>query len=284
MGIWLVYPTRAPSMSSSETSHLETAVERIAAHGLAAPRVALVLGSGLRGFADGLQGGTEISLAGIPSWPRPHVEGHGSSLVLGRRGGVNVACLTGRVHLYEGWTPHEVVRPVRTLRLWGVETFLLTNAAGGIAEELDAGDLMVIQDHINLTGCSALVGEHEEKLGPRFPDQSQVYDSELQGLLSACDPGLKKGVYAGLLGPSYETPAEVRMLARMGASAVGMSTILEASALHAMGARVAGVSLISNMAAGIAKTPLAHAEVIAAGLAAEPRVTQLIEGFLGGLS
>ena len=158
--------------------------------------------------------------------------------------------------------------------------FLLTNAAGGVAEGLTTGDLMVIQDHINLTGRSALVGEHEASLGPRFPDQGQVYDGKLQALLSSCDPDLKQGVYAGLLGPSYETPAEVRMLAHLGASAVGMSTVLEASALHAMGARVAGVSLISNMAAGIAKTPLSHDEVIAAGRAAEPRLTGLLENFL----
>jgi len=269
---------------SSETSQLQAAVTAIAGHGARVPQppqVALVLGSGMLGFADQLQDATEISLASIPTWPQTEVEGHGGSLVLGSRAGVSVACLTGRVHLYEGWTPNEVVRAVRSLRLWGVEVFLLTNAAGGIADGLTAGDLMVIQDHINLTGRSALVGKHEGTLGPRFPDQSQVYDSKLQALLSSCDPDLKQGVYAGLLGPSYETPAEVRMLASLGASAVGMSTVLEASALHAMGARVAGVSLISNMAAGIAKTPLRHDEVIAAGQAAESRLTGLVETFLG---
>lgn len=269
--------------SGSETHRLQAAANAIAAHGVSRPRVALVLGSGLVGFVDGLEDAITIPFADISSWPRPRVEGHGGSLVLGRRAGVPVACLTGRVHLYEGWTPHEVVRAVRSLRFWGVEVFLLTNAAGGIAEELAAGDLMLIQDHINLTGRSALVGEHEDSLGPRFPNQSQVYDAELQRLLVSCDPRLKRGVYAGLLGPAYETPAEIRMLAILGASAVGMSTVLEASALCAMGARVAAVSLISNPAAGIARTPPRHEEVIAAGRAAQSRLTGLLENFLGRL-
>ncbi len=265
---------------SNETHMLRDAVTTIAGHGVEPPRVALVLGSGLSGFADQLEDAAEFPFSHIQTWPRPKVEGHGTSLVIGRRAGVPVACLVGRVHLYEGWTPNEVVRAVRTLRLWGVDAFLLTNAAGGVAKELSAGDLMVIRDHINLTGRSALVGEHEESLGPRFPDQTQVYDKELQELLLGCDPKLKQGVYAGLLGPSYETPAEVAMLAQLGASAVGMSTVLEATALHAMGARVAGVSLISNLAAGIQKTPLSHDDVIAAGRAAASRLTALLENFL----
>lgn len=269
--------------SQSETTRLEAAVNAVAAHDVPTPTVALVLGSGLADFANDVEDATEISFADIQTWPRPGVEGHGGHLVLGERAGIAVACLTGRVHLYEGWTPNEVVRSVRTLRLWGVEVFLLSNAAGGIGEGLAAGDLMVIEDHINLTGRSALVGEHEQSLGPRFPDQSQVYDSRLRGLLMSCDPGLKQGVYAGVLGPGYETPAEIRMLARAGASAVGMSTVLEASALHAMGARVAGVSLISNMAAGIATTPLSHDEVLAAGQAAKSRLTGLLESFLEAL-
>ncbi|MEE9125689.1 MAG: purine-nucleoside phosphorylase [Planctomycetota bacterium] len=265
---------------TSETDRLRDAVTTIAGHGVEPPMVALVLGSGLRGFVDQLEDAAEFPFDHMQSWPQPKVEGHGASLVIGRRGGVPVACLTGRVHLYEGWTPNEVVRAVRSLRLWGVEVCLLTNAAGGIAPGFTAGDLMVIQDHINLTGRSALVGEHEESLGPRFPDQTQVYDKELRELLLGCDPQLKQGVYASLLGPSYETPAEVAMLAQLGASAVGMSTVLEATALHAMGARVAGVSLISNLAAGIQKTPLSHDEVIAAGRAAASRLTALLENFL----
>jgi purine-nucleoside phosphorylase len=265
---------------SDETQRLRDAVATIAGHGVQPPRVALVLGSGLKAFADQLEDASEFPFAHIQSWPQPKVLGHGGSLVVGRHDSVPVACLTGRVHLYEGWTPNEVVRAVRTLRLWGVEVFLLTNAAGGIAGELRAGDLMVIRDHLNLTGRSALMGEHEESLGPRFPDQTEVYDAELRILLSRCDPDLRHGVYAGLLGPSYETPAEISMLGRLGASAAGMSTVLEATALNAMGARVAGVSLISNLAAGISKTPLSHDEVIAAGQAAASRLTALLENFL----
>jgi purine-nucleoside phosphorylase len=181
--------------------------------------------------------------------------------------------------LYEGWEPDEVVRPVRTLRRMGIATFLLTNAAGGVGEHLRAGDVMVIEDHLNLMASSPLIGEHEEDLGPRFPDQSKVWDPALRAMLHAADPELKRGVYAGLLGPSYETPAEVRMLRTLGADAVGMSTVPEAIALNAMGARLAGLSLISNLAAGIAPAPLAHEEVLAAGRAAQVRLTKLLIAF-----
>ena len=168
---------------------------------------------------------------------------------------------------------------VRTMRRLGASVFVLTNAAGGIADGMQAGDLMAITDHLNLTGHSPLRGVHEEVLGPRFPDQTAVYDHDLLGLLASVDPELRQGVYAGLPGPSYETPAEVRMCRNHGADAVGMSTVVEAMALHAMGARVAGVSLISNLASGIADTPLSHDEVIAAGAAAADRFGRLLRGF-----
>lgn len=267
-------------MMRDETPRLREAVQSIAGHGLEPPDVALVLGSGLKGFGESLEGSQEIPFGHIPSWPRPRVEGHGGSLIVGSKAGVPVACLTGRVHLYEGWGPNEVVRAVRTLRLWGVSRFLLTNAAGGLAAAMKAGDLMVIDDHINLTGRSALVGDHEQDLGDRFPDQSEVYDRRLRDVLLACDPNLRRGVYAGLLGPSYETPAEVRMLQHFGASAVGMSTVLEATALNAMGAQVCGVSLISNLAAGLGDKPLSHEEVIEVGRQAEGRLAGLLERFL----
>ncbi|MCC6672442.1 MAG: purine-nucleoside phosphorylase [Planctomycetes bacterium] len=264
----------------AETPKLNAAVRFLEqAPRVARAEVALVLGSGLKHFADAIDDRHEVPFTAIPYWPVPRIEGHGASLVLGRVGGVVVACLTGRVHLYEGHDPHEVVRPVRTLALAGVRRFLLTNAAGGIARVLRAGDLMVLRDHLNLTGRSPLLGPHEAALGPRFPDQSRVYRAELRARLHAADPGLHEGVYAGLLGPSYETPAEIRMLATMGADAVGMSTVLEAVALNALGAEVAGVSLISNSAAGIADTPLSHDEVVAAGRAAEPRFAALLQGF-----
>jgi purine-nucleoside phosphorylase len=239
----------------------------------------LVLGSGLQGFGRELEQAVEIPFAAVPEWPAPRTKGHGQSLLVGTLGGAGVACLTGRVHLYEGWSPAEVVRPLRTLRALGVDTFLLTNAAGGIADELSPGDLMVISDHLNLTGSSPLLGPEDPVLGPRFPDQSRVWHPDLRSVLRAIRPGMAEGVYAGLLGPSYETPAEIRMLRTLGADAVGMSTVHEAIALNAMGARVAGLSLISNLAAGIAGRPLNHDVVIAAGATARAALAPLLSGF-----
>ncbi len=239
-------------------------------------RLGLVLGSGLKDFAQRVEQPVAVPFAEVPGWPVPHVEGHGGELVVGTVAGVGVACLSGRVHLYEGWRPADVVRAVRTLRRLGVPSFLLTNAAGGIADDLSAGDLMVLTDHLNLTGGSPLIGPHEAALGPRFPDQTRVYSPRLRQLLAACGARLRPGIYAGLLGPSYETPAEVRMLKGLGADAVGMSTVQEAMALNAMGAEVAGLSLITNLAAGISPTPLAHDEVVAAGKQAASALTALV--------
>lgn len=242
-------------------------------------RLGLVLGSGLKDFARNVEHAVEVPFAEVPGLPVPHVEGHGGSLVVGTVAGTPVACLTGRVHLYEGWSPGEVVRAVRALRVLGVPHFLLTNAAGGIADDLSAGDLMVLSDHLNLTGRSPLVGPHESAFGPRFPDQTRVYSPRLRALLQATGIRLRPGVYAGLLGPSYETPAEVRMLKTLGADAVGMSTVHEAMALNAMGAEVAAVSLVTNLAAGISPTPLAHDEVVLAGRHAAATLTQLVTEF-----
>lgn len=253
--------------------------QRLGATRLGALKAGLVLGSGLKDFAAKLQDPVEVPFAEIPHWPVPKVMGHGASLVIGRVGAAAVACLTGRVHLYEGWTPADVVRPVRTLRLLGVAAFLLTNAAGGIGDDMAAGDLMVIKDHLNLTGCSPLTGPHEPAFGPRFPDQSRIYGQPLRAILQQCGTRLRPGVYAGLLGPSYETPAEVRMLRTLGADAVGMSTVHEAIALNAMGAEVAGLSLITNLAAGLGDAPLSHDEVVAAGKQAQATLVQLITEF-----
>ncbi len=246
--------------------------------------LAMVLGSGLKSFAERLDASVEVPFGDVPGWPAPRVEGHGGAVVFGAVDGVPVACLTGRVHLYEGWTAGEVVRAVRTLRALGAPRFLLTNAAGGIGAGLAAGDLMVITDHLNLTGGSPLVGDHEPALGPRFPDMSAVYSPPLTHRLRSCDEDLAAGVYAGLLGPSYETPAEVRMLRTLGADAVGMSTVHEAIALRATGAEVCGMSLISNLAAGISDRPLSHDEVIEAGRAAAARMTDVVGAFCRGLS
>ncbi|MFY9342192.1 MAG: purine-nucleoside phosphorylase [Planctomycetota bacterium] len=246
---------------------------------LRAVKLGLVLGSGLKGFAQQVAQPQVVPFAEIPDWPVPHVEGHGGELVLGTVAGTRVACLSGRVHLYEGWSPGDVVRASRTLRLCGVPAFLLTNAAGGIADDMAAGDLMLLTDHLNLTGQSPLTGPHEPAFGPRFPDLSRVYSPRLRQLLLASGTRLRPGVYAGLPGPSYETPAEVRMLKRLGADAVGMSTVHEAIALHAMGAEVVGLSLVTNLAAGISPTPLAHAEVVAAGANAAATLTALVTDF-----
>jgi purine-nucleoside phosphorylase len=268
----------------SEAARVERAASFLRGRGAGGARLAVVLGSGLARFAEQVDEAVEVPFADVPEWPRPTVEGHGGAVVLGRVEGLPVACLSGRVHLYEGWEPAEVVRAVRSLRACGVGAFLLTNAAGGLADGFAAGDLMAIEDHLNLTGSTPLAGAHEPVLGPRFPDQSRVWDDGLRARLRAADAGLRAGVYAGLLGPGYETPAEVRMLRGLGASAVGMSTVHEAIALNAMGARIAGVSLISNLAAGLGTGPLDHREVIAAGAAAEGRLTALVRALCGSLS
>ena len=272
--------------ATEETERLRAAAAFLRQRGAGAPPPALgvVLGSGLKSFGERVRGAREVPFAEVPHWPAPRVEGHGGSVVVGDVGGLRVACLTGRVHLYEGWSPAEVVRAVRTLRLLGVPCFLITNAAGGIDLGLRPGDLMLIRDHLNLTGCSALLGAAEAVLGPRFPDQSRVYSARLRAVLRAVDPALREGVYAGNLGPAYETPAEVRMLAAVGAHAVGMSTVLEAAALSAMGAEVAGISLISNLAAGLTDQPLRHDEVVAEGRRAQARLTALLEGFCARLA
>jgi purine-nucleoside phosphorylase len=245
----------------------------------AALKAGIVLGSGLKAFAGEVRDAVSVPFGEVPGWPVPRVEGHGGALVVGTVAGRVVACLTGRVHLYEGWRPAEAVRAVRTLRQLGIGTFLLTNAAGGIADDLSAGDLMLLSDHLNLTGSSPLVGAHEAPLGPRFPDQTHVYAPRLRALLQQCGVRLRPGVYAGLLGPSYETPAEVRMLKTFGADAVGMSTVHEAMALNAMGAQVAGLSLVTNLAAGIADAPLSHDEVVAAGQKAQQMLHALVTEF-----
>jgi purine-nucleoside phosphorylase len=253
--------------------------ERLGPARTAGLRLGMVLGSGLKGFVRVLQDPIEIPFREVPGWPQPLVEGHGASLVVGTVSGLGVACLSGRVHLYEGWRPNDVVRAVRTLRRLGVGAFLLTNAAGGIADDMAPGDLMVLRDHLNLTGQSPLIGPHEPAFGPRFPDQTRVYSPRLQQLLLATGARLRPGVYAGLLGPSYETPAEIRMLRTLGADAVGMSTVHEAIALNAMGAEVAGLSLVTNLAAGISPQPLAHDEVVAAGVQAGATLIALVQDF-----
>lgn len=231
------------------------------------PRVGLVLGSGLGSFAENLGGRIAIPYAEIPNFPVPTgVVGHAGELVLGQVHQTPVAVLSGRVHFYEGRPMSDVVFPARVLARLGVKAVILTNAAGGVRLTFRPGDLMLMTDHINGMGTNPLIGPNDERLGPRFPDMSAVYDPGLRRIAKAAARQLrvplKEGVYIGLHGPSYETPAEIRALRRLGVDAVGMSTVPEAVALRHAGVRVLGISTITNMAAGILKKPLEHAEVM----------------------
>jgi purine-nucleoside phosphorylase len=227
------------------------------------PVVGVVLGSGLGAFGEQLA--QCISYENVPGMPVSRVAGHSGNLRFGRIDGISVACLQGRVHLYEGHSPDAVVFGVRLLGRLGCRAVLLTNAAGGIASHLGPGDRMLVTDHLNLTGHNPLAGSLGDACGARFIDMGRAYDPRLAELARAAarDTGtsLKEGVYAGVLGPSYETPAEIHMLRTMGADAVGMSTVLEVIALRQLDVRVAAISCITNLAAGISKTPLDHYEV-----------------------
>jgi purine-nucleoside phosphorylase len=246
--------------------------------------VALVLGSGLGAFADGLDGARPIPYEKIPHMPTSGVSGHAGNLVVGKKGGRRVGAMQGRPHLYEGWSPQEVVFGVRLMALLGARTLIVTNAAGGIGPGLVPGDLMAIADQLNLTGTSSLLGPNDERLGERFVDMSGAYDRDLietaSGVAGALGFELQQGVYAGLLGPAYETPAEVRMLRTLGADAVGMSTVLEVLAARHLGMRVLGISCISNLAAGISDGPLSHAEVEATAARVQSRFESLLSGIL----
>jgi len=246
---------------------LRQAVEYIGSCSSLRPVTGIVLGSGLGDFANSLDEAVAIPYSDIPHFKRVSVPGHAGRLVLGKAAGAPVAVLQGRYHYYEGHDIADVVFPVRVLARLGVRQVLLTNAAGGIGSHLAAGDLMLIRDHLNLMGVNPLHGENDERLGPRFPDMSLVYDAELREIVAddmkRMKIAVKSGVYAALSGPSYETPAEIQMLARLGADAVGMSTVPEAIAARHMGARVVAISCISNLAAGISKRPLSHEEVTA---------------------
>jgi purine-nucleoside phosphorylase len=241
------------------------AVEFVRKRSLLAPRVGVVLGSGLGEFAERVKEKTVITYADIPHFRKVSVAGHAGRLVLGKVSAVPVAVLQGRYHYYEGHEIGDVVFPVRVLGKLGCRSVLLTNAAGGIGRDLRPGDLMILRDHINLMGINPLRGGNDERLGPRFPDMSAVYDTEFQECIAAAQAEIglaaKKGVYLALSGPSYETPAEIRMLAALGADAVGMSTVPEAICARHLGLRVAGISCITNLAAGISAQPLSHKEV-----------------------
>ncbi|MCD7727320.1 MAG: purine-nucleoside phosphorylase [Ruminococcus sp.] len=229
------------------------------------PQIALVLGSGLGGFARLIEKHTEISYSEIEGFPVSTVSGHEGKYIFGTLNGVKLVCMQGRVHCYEGYSSSDVVLPIRVMGMLGAKVLFLTNASGGISENLKAGDFMLITDHISSLIKSPLIGPNEEDLGTRFPDMSEVYNKRLSEIIrrSASEVGvsLKEGVYIQTTGPNYETPAEIRAYKTLGADAVGMSTACEAIAARHMGMLVCAVSCISNLAAGISKNPLTHKEV-----------------------
>jgi purine-nucleoside phosphorylase len=248
------------------------------------PKVGIILGSGLGEFAEGLAKKVVIPYAELPHFPHSSVPGHAGRLVLGEVGGEPIVAMQGRVHAYEGYSPAQVAFPARVLCALGIHTLVVTNAAGGVNLDFKPGDLMVITDHLNLSGYNPLVGANDDRMGPRFPDMTTAYPTALQAQLlsSAQNVGveLKQGVYAVLAGPSYETPAEIRMLRILGADAVGMSTVPEVIAARHMGVQVAGISCITNLAAGIGNKPLTHEEVAETAHRVKDVFRRLLESFL----
>src|SRR6266851_1757146 len=248
------------------------------------PRIGLVLGSGLGGFADSLSETTRIPYAEIPAFPRSTAIGHAGQMVIGKAGSVSVAAMQGRVHLYEGYSAQEVAFPMRVFGRMGIRAVILTNAAGGINLNYSQGALVLISDHINLQGQNPLTGPNDERLGPRFPDMTQAYAKSYREF--AQEEGQKlgmtlhEGVYAALLGPSYETPAEIRYLRTIGADLVGMSTVAEAIAARHMGIKVLAISCVTNMAAGILDQPLKHEEVLETGERVKGDFTALLRAVL----
>lgn len=243
--------------------------------------VAIVLGSGLGGFAEELTDATTIPYQEIPGFARSTVEGHAGRLVIGRAGDVTIAAMQGRFHFYEGYSLEEVTFPIRVLKLFGVQTLVLTNAAGALNVEFAPGSLMVIGDHINLLGANPLMGPNDERFGPRFPDLTTVYAPELQDIVieeaRALGLGMRRGIYAALSGPSYETPAEIHTLRALGADAVGMSTVPEAIVARHMNMRLVGISCITNLAAGVSNRPIDHSQVMQIGERVRGAFTELLK-------
>jgi purine-nucleoside phosphorylase len=248
------------------------------------PKVAVVLGSGLGAFAEELSGSVEIPYGEIPNWPCSTAIGHAGRLVFGRLGELDVAVMAGRVHLYEGYTPAQVTFGVRVLGRLGVKAMAFTNAAGGINLSLERGGLVLLSDHINLQGSNPLAGPNDEALGPRFPDMSEAYSARYREIARqvAGELGirLEEGVYAAMLGPSYETPAEIRYLRMIGADVVGMSTVPEVIVANHMGIRVLGISCVTNMAAGILPRKIDHAEVLETGEMVRDTLVRFLKALL----
>ena len=258
----------------------DSAAQLILTRTVLRPKIGLVLGSGLGGFADSLSDATRIPYADIPAFPRSTAIGHAGQMVIGHAGKVPVAAMQGRVHLYEGYSPQEVTFPIRVFGRMGIRAVILTNAAGGINLSYSQGALVLIRDHINLQGTNPLVGANDDRFGVRFPDLTHAYAPEYRQIArqEAAQLGipLEEGVYAGLLGPSYETPGEIEYLRRIGADLVGMSTVAEVIAARHLEMKVLAISCVTNMAAGILDRPLSHVEVMETG----ERVKTIFEALL----
>jgi purine-nucleoside phosphorylase len=267
-------------MADTVFDNANAAAEFVSARTPLQPRIAIVLGSGLGAFAEQLEAATAVPFAEIPHFPQSTVPGHSGRLVIGTVSGIPVAVMQGRVHAYEGYTSEQVTFPVRVLGRMGVKTLLLTNAAGAINEGLHQGQLVLIADHINFSGRNPVSGPNDERLGPRFFDMSKAYSLRLRELAHeaarSMDFRLDEGVYLSVLGPSFETPAEIRAFRAMGADLVGMSTVQETIVARHMGIEVLGISCVTNMAAGIQKEPLSHEEVMETGRSVEARLAGLL--------
>jgi len=265
---------------------IQAAAQVIRARAPATPQVGLILGSGLGGFADGLGDATAIDYGDVPGFPRGHVAGHRGRLVLGERGGARCVAMQGRVHMYEGHSAAAVAFPARVLIALGAKVLIVTNAAGGLNPAWPAGTLMLIRDHIDLLRDQALRGPNDERLGPRFPDLSAAYAPELRDRVkraaAAAGIALEEGVYAAMPGPAYETPAEVKMLQILGGDAVGMSTVPEVCVARHMGARVIGISCITNAAAAAGQV-VSHDEVMQTAARVRATFEQLLDQILGAL-
>lgn len=244
------------------------------------PRIAVVLGSGLGRVAEAVEDGIEIPYSEIPHFVRSTVQGHAGKLIIGSCGGVDVVLMKGRVHFYEGYSMEEVTVPVRVFSLMGIRSLILTNAAGGTAPHLSPGSLMAITDHINLMGENPLRGPNDERFGPRFPDMTGVYTPSYveaaHEIAREIDAVLFEGVYMALRGPTYETPAEIRMMRKLGADAVGMSTVPEATVARHCGMKVLAISCITNVAAGLTSAEINHSDVMTVGERAGKQLGELI--------
>jgi purine-nucleoside phosphorylase len=263
---------------------IEDAVGHIRAFTNLEPCIAVVLGSGLGAFAEELTGHVDIPYADIFGWPPSTAVGHAGKLILGRLGRLPLAVMAGRSHLYEGYSPAQVTYGVRVLGMMGVRAIVFTNAAGGINTSLAPGRLVLIADHINLQGSNPLTGPNDNRFGPRFPDMSEVYSKEYRKIArqaaAELDIPLSEGVYAAMMGPSYETPAEIRFLRAIGADLVGMSTVPEAIVANHMGMRVLAISCVTNMAAGILERKITHEEVLETGAMVRDTLVRLLKRVL----